>query len=187
MNQEIGKIFIRAVSLSYFLLNQFDLGQCFLIVQNIQMFHLVIPPPATSWKPENRRWVNREVLNFLKTFHFWKKGCTSENGDWIVKVKNLTEQPQKENNGCTWGKGGCKSRSLENTSPNLPWFSRSLWGNSIRYLNLLFFRKCICLILGRKVSFLKVFSSGSCVKKVFYSKTQVKYWWCHNIQQWQLC
>ena len=48
MNQEIGKIFIRAVSLSYFLLNQFDLGQCFLIVRNIQMFHLVIPPPATS-------------------------------------------------------------------------------------------------------------------------------------------
>lgn len=102
MNQEIGKIFIRAVSLSYFLLNQFDLGQCFLIVQNIQMFHLVIPPPATSWKPENRRWVNREVLNFLKTFNFWKKGCASENGDWIKKWKiwlnreKIMDAPEKK-------------------------------------------------------------------------------------------
>ena len=30
--------------------------------------------------------------------------------------------------GFTWGKGGYRSPSLENTSPNLPWFSRRFWG-----------------------------------------------------------
>ena len=31
-------------------------------------------------------------------------------------------------NGFTWEKGGYRSPSLENTSPNLPWFSRRFWG-----------------------------------------------------------
>ena len=38
----------------------------FFLVQDIRMFHLVIPPPATSRKPENRCCVNPKTFKNLK-------------------------------------------------------------------------------------------------------------------------
>ena len=102
------------------------------------MYHLVIPPPATPRKPENRRLI-------FSTFNKFPK-------------ERIYEQQVKDIK--TWGKGGCTSRSLENTSPNLPSVSRGLLWNSIKY----FYP-----------------AMGTVLKRVSYFRTQVEYWWCHNI------